>query len=110
MNYCAIGQRIRKYRKAKGLSQEQLAEKINISITHLSHIETGNTKLSLPVFVDLAKALEVQADDLLSDEVSGRSTALNELSTILDSCSTKQVRIITELVKSAKVAMDQYDI
>ncbi|MFR8230101.1 MAG: helix-turn-helix domain-containing protein [Anaeromassilibacillus sp.] len=38
-----MGQRIRKYRKAQGLSQEQLAEQIGISATHMGHIETGNT-------------------------------------------------------------------
>ena len=47
MDYYAIGQRIRKFRKACGLSQEELAEKVGISTTHMSHIETGNTKLSL---------------------------------------------------------------
>ena len=53
MNYYEIGQKIRKIRKAHGLSQEQLAERINISTTHMSHIETGNTKLSLPVLRDM---------------------------------------------------------
>ena len=65
MDYYAIGQRIRKIRKAHQLSQEALAEKVNISVTHMSHIETGNTKLSLPVLVALAAALEVRTDDLL---------------------------------------------
>ena len=54
MDYYDVGQRIRKIRKARGLSQEQLAEKVGISTTHMSHIETANTKLSLPVFVDIA--------------------------------------------------------
>ena len=67
MDYYAIGQRIRKYRKAKGLSQEQLAELVDISTTHMSHIETGNTKLSLQVFADLAEALQVSVDSLLYD-------------------------------------------
>ena len=49
LDYYKIGQRIRKFRKAYNLSQEQLAEKVGISTTHMSHIETGNTKLSLPV-------------------------------------------------------------
>ena len=53
MDYYAIGQRIRKFRKACGLSQEELAEKVGISTTHMSHIETGNTKLSLQVLVDI---------------------------------------------------------
>ncbi len=109
MDYYKIGQKIRKYRKAKGLSQEELAEKVNISVTHISHIETGNTKLSLPVFVDLANALEVQADDLLSDAPSGRSNSLDELSETLDSCSTQQVRMITDIVKATKIALDKYN-
>lgn len=68
MNYAEIGQRIRKYRKQQNLSQEQLAEKIGISTTHMSHIETGSTKLSLPVLVDLAINLKVKTDCLLFNE------------------------------------------
>lgn len=63
MDYYKIGQRIRKYRKAQSLSQEQLAEMTGISVTHMSHIETGNTKLSLPVLVNLAEILGVQTDE-----------------------------------------------
>lgn len=66
MDYYEIGRQVRKIRKARGLSQEALAEMIGISTTHMSHIETGNTKLSLPVFIALASALEVSADELLS--------------------------------------------
>ncbi|HIR85668.1 MAG TPA: helix-turn-helix transcriptional regulator [Candidatus Limivicinus faecipullorum] len=53
MDYYDIGQRIRTLRREKKLSQEQLAEKVWISTTHMSHIENGSTKLSLPVLVDL---------------------------------------------------------
>ena len=49
LDYFKIGQRIRKYRKAYNLSQEQLADKVGISVSHASHIENGGTKLSLPV-------------------------------------------------------------
>ena len=65
MNYYEIGQRIRKFRKAQGLSQERLAELVDISTTHMSHIETGNTKLSLPVLVDIAQVLHASTDELL---------------------------------------------
>ena len=71
MKYYDIGQRIRHYRKACGLSQEALADKADISVTHMSHIETGNTKLSLPVFVKIAEALDVQTDALLYDSPQG---------------------------------------
>ena len=38
MKYYDIGQRIRHYRKACGLSQESLADKADISVTHMSHL------------------------------------------------------------------------
>lgn len=88
MDYYAIGQRIRKYRKAKGLSQEQLAEIVDISTTHMSHIETGNTKLSLQVFADLAEALQVSVDSLLYDVNSNsKQQAYQEITDILDQCT-----------------------
>lgn len=109
MNYYEIGQRIRKIRKARGLSQEQLAEKIGISTTHMSHIETANTKLSLPVFVDLAEALEVQADTLLYDEPrNGVDASINSIATMLEGCSSAQAKVITEIVKSTKQALNTY--
>ena len=107
MDYYEIGQRIRKIRKARGISQEQLAEKIGISTTHMSHIETANTKLSLPVFVGIAEALEVQTDALLYDEPRNSITAAAaSVSEVMNSCSMKQAQIIAQIVKSTKQALD----
>lgn len=108
MDYYEIGQRVRRYRKILGLSQEQLAEKVGISVTHMSHIETGNTKLSLPIFVSLAEHLGVQADDLLFDKPSGRHIALKTVDDILNGCTTPQIRVLAEILAAAKVAMDKY--
>ena len=109
MDYYKIGQQIRKIRKAHGLSQEDLAERINISTTHMSHIETGSTKLSLPVLVDLANALDVRTDDLLYDSPAvpaGR--ALEEILTVIDSCTPQEAKIIADVVKATKLSMDKY--
>ena len=109
MDYYAIGQRIRKIRKARNLSQEQLSEMVGISVTHMSHIETGNTKLSLPVLVDLANALEVRTDDLLYDTVTAeRSTATDTIVQLLEACTTQQLRVIEDLVKAAKASLSQH--
>lgn len=103
MDYYAIGQRIRKMRKARGLSQEELAEQVGISTTHMSHIETGNTKMSLPIFAALAAALEVRTDGLLYDVAPAeRSAALTHIAELLDGCTTPQVRVIEDIVKAAK--------
>lgn len=109
MDYYTIGQKIRKTRKARGLSQEVLAEKIGISTTHMSHIETANTKLSLPVFVALAEALEVRTDELLYDyDLSMRSTAVEEISRLLETCTTQQIRIIEDILHAVKISLNKY--
>lgn len=108
MDYRKIGERIRKYRKIRGLSQEMLAEKINISVTHMSHIETGNTKLSLVVFVDIVNALEISADDLLLDKFENSEKTYDKINSVLNECTVSQVKIISEIVKSTKLALDTY--
>ena len=100
MNYYEIGQRIRRYRREKGLSQEQLSEKVNISVTHMSHIETGNTKLSLPVLVDIATVLQVGTDDLLTDKMhNADGEYILKLTT---DCTPRQLEFICEIIKTVK--------
>lgn len=109
MNYYEIGQRIRKIRKANNLSQEQLAEMVGISTTHMSHIETGNTKLSLQVFVDIASALSVQTDELLYDSPAINKTIIKqEISHILDSCTTNDSYVLLDVIKACKTALDKH--
>ena len=91
------------------MSQEELAEIVNISTTHMSHIETGNTKLSLPVLVDLAAELEVRTDDLLFDKSPAeRNSSVEAIVQLLDSCSTKQLRVIEDIVKATKASLKQH--
>lgn len=109
LDYYKIGQRIRKSRKAQGLSQEQLAEMVGISLPHMSHIETANTKLSLPVLVDIAAALGVSTDELLRDEPElRRKEAGADIQKVLDSCDPKQAKAIAKMVRGIKSAMDEY--
>ena len=65
--YKRIGLNIAYYRKLKGITQLQLAEKIDISRTHLSNIEAPNmtTSISLETLLDIADALDVSAAQLL---------------------------------------------
>lgn len=109
MNYFEIGQRIRKYRKAHGLSQEELAEKVGISVTHMSHIETGNTKLSLPVFVKLSEILQVSSDSLLFEsKQTNRNTIIEEIVGNLEECTQQQLKVLNDIVVQAKIAMNKY--
>ena len=109
MDYYEIGQRIRKIRKACGLSQEELAERVGISTTHMSHIETGNTKLSLAVLVAISEVLDVRTDELIFGNPKITTTdAAEEISMLLESCDHNQKMIILDMIKSLKLSMDKH--
>lgn len=108
MDYYAIGQRIRKIRKARGLSQEKLAEKVGISTTHMSHIETANTKMSLSTFIEIATVLEVRTDELIYDNrPEDRSASIGYISELLEDCTIQQVRIIEDIVIAVKQSLNK---
>lgn len=108
MDYCKIGERIRIRRKELGLSQEKLAEYADISVTHMSHIETGNTKLSLPVLVRIATALNTTTDELLRGNMrENRGISIHEIAVTLEACTDQQIFIIADLMKAAKSSLDK---
>lgn len=57
--YKKLGLNIAYYRKEQGLSQIQLADKIDISRTHMSRIENNDCAVSLGVIFSIAKALNI---------------------------------------------------
>lgn len=109
MRYFEIGQRIRRYRKACGLSQETLAGKVGISVTHMSHIETGNTKLSLPVLARIAEELSIGTDALLSDEPRLDKAALSaEVQEILDSFEADELPVAIEVLRALRDSLAKH--
>lgn len=106
MKYFEIGQRIRRYRKACGLSQEALAGRVGISVTHMSHIETGNAKLSLPVLAKIADELSVGVDALLSDAPKPDKAALSAgVQEILDSFEANELPVAIEVLCALRNAL-----
>ena len=65
--YIAIGLNIAYYRKREGMTQDQLAEKANVSRTFLSSIEAPNlvTSLSLEMLFNIANALNIDPIKLM---------------------------------------------
>lgn len=62
--YKQLGLNIAYFRKIKGLSQMALAEKINISRTHMSRIETADCAVSLDIIFEISKALDISPKQL----------------------------------------------
>lgn len=65
MNNKVIGMNVKKYRRAAGFTQERLAEHLDISTVHMSHIECGHVSMSLDILLKLCDLLEVTPNHLL---------------------------------------------
>ncbi len=65
LDYGKIGMRIRQARKAKKLTQSELAGQCGISMSFLGHIERGTRIMSLETFVNLCEALDADAGEFL---------------------------------------------
>lgn len=106
INYKKIGEQIRRIRKLKGISQEKLAEKVDYSITHISHIETGSVKASIEAILRIASALECTPNDILCDSMAGaKETFLNQITEKLVDCTEFEIRVISDIVNATKQSL-----
>ena len=88
MQFFNLGKKIKKERQKRGITQEQLAEKIDISTNFMSLIENGRN-MSVETLVKIAKVFGVSVDFLLNDtlEVSNDNISaqiMYNLSTLTD--------------------------
>lgn len=74
INYKQAGQRIRERRKSLGLTQEMLSEKIQITPSFYSQIESGTRKPGIKTFVALSQVLSMSLDDMLGNKIKAIST------------------------------------
>jgi transcriptional regulator with XRE-family HTH domain len=65
----ALGKRVRELRKARGLSQERLAELADIHENHVRRIEAGTANPSYLVLVRIGKALGVRPGELIDGKL-----------------------------------------
>ena len=74
MHYNAVdtGKRIQKLRKNRGLTQEQLAEKLNLSTVHMAKIEIGKRSCSLDVLAEFAVFFNASLDYLVLGKITAR--------------------------------------
>ncbi len=79
MNLDTIGKNIKKYRLAKKLRQEDLAEKTDLSTNYIGMLERGEKIPSLETLINILNILEISADMVLSDVLNTGYTVKNSI-------------------------------
>ena len=105
MNYTEIGQRIRKFRKLRGLTQEALSDAADLSPSYLSHIENGKKKSSLEALIRIADALGVSVDQLLSNRQPFVSARQSELHELLETATEREQNFLCEIVRAIRQSL-----
>jgi transcriptional regulator with XRE-family HTH domain len=66
--YRALGRRIAGFRKVQGLSQQQLADALDIPQQTLAHYEVGRVRVAVALLPQIARVLAVSVEDLIGEE------------------------------------------
>lgn len=99
LDYNAIGSRIRQYRQERGITQEDLALKLNTSISYISYIERGIKKPSLQRLVDIADIMHVTVNDFIYDSSNTATPYFDrDLQYLISMCTPDKQRKITECI------------
>ncbi|URJ60363.1 helix-turn-helix domain-containing protein [Paenibacillus polymyxa] len=97
----SVGNRIRELRKAKGWTQEQLAEAAGLHYSYIGGVERGDRNISLETLEKIISALKVPAFELFQfDEATDRKQIINELMLLINSRETTELEILTTITKN----------
>ncbi len=96
-----IGARIKEVRNKKGLTQEQLSEKMEINPKYLSSIERGNENPTLNTLIKLSESLEVGLGEIfgfiqIEDPVERKSIIMS----LLDQADTEQLKLAFKVLSA----------
>lgn len=104
LNYTLIGMRLKQARMDKKITQEQLAEKLDVSVAYVSRIERGSTTINLKRLSEICAILDVSEGEILDGSHPDSSSYLNSaLSDLLKNCPAEKMDLI---YKISKVIMD----
>ena len=102
-DYKLIGRQISMYRHRAGLTQEQLAEVCNLSVSYINRIENGHKKPSLDVLITIADNLGTTMNNLLSGNQQNDSLdCYEDLAVLLTDCTSTERRMLLGVATAVK--------
>ena len=101
LDYNIIGSRIKKARLAKKYTQEDLAEKIDVSVAFLSRIERGNSHINLPRLNQICSLLDVSEAYILNGASNDSENYLDkDFAELLKNCPPEKQKLIYNIAKT----------
>lgn len=100
IDYVKIGQRIKTARLERGYSQADLGALVGCSNNHMSHVEVGQTKVSLSMLLKLAFVLEKNFDYFLLDTPYAKCESIidSEIAGKLNQCSATTLITVSKIL------------
>ena len=101
IDFCIIGKRLKQARKSKKMTQEQLAEKMEVSIAYLSKVETGKVHINLERLSQICSILNITEGEILNGVSNNSNSYLHyEFNELLKKSSPKNLKIAYKILKS----------
>jgi len=96
------GEHIKNARIKKELAQEALAELLDITPTHVKHIESGHGKPSIDILFRTAKLLDMSVDNVIFADNEDRliKSEINEINNLLTKCEKRELSIAKDTIFS----------
>lgn len=103
INFSLIGMRIKEVRKQQHITQSQLAELTDLSVSYISHIETAQKRASLESLIRISDVLGLTVDELLNgNQLHNPTEYQTDIDLLMADCSPEEKRLIFEIIQSTK--------
>ena len=99
LNFEQIGQNIRDSRIQRHYTQEYIANKIGVNVSHISNIENNRVKVSLTTLVAICNVLNLSVDYILRKEYTAIDAIDHEIMKELSSCTPDQKEKILKIIQ-----------
>ena len=100
VDYKMIGERIQRARKSRNMTQDVLAERLDVSVGYVSQVERGITKISLDLLGAISSALDYDIAYFVSESAINHSEYMeSEISSELKKMDGRKKKLIIDIIK-----------
>ena len=100
VDYSSIGARIKSFRKQKHITQEQLAEKLSVSVGYISQLERGITKINLETLAAVSEILGCDLCCLIQGTIAPQKEYLfSEINTVYKKMTSSQRKLLLSIAE-----------